>query len=113
MKTGKEFVDSLQGLKLQLYVLGERVEEPTLHPILRPSLNALARTYDMAYDPDHGGLFARRGLSGEGINCFTSLHHSTEDLLNKGVAHPGPGDRHLFPALRWLGCPQRTREHDL
>jgi 4-hydroxybutyryl-CoA dehydratase/vinylacetyl-CoA-Delta-isomerase len=83
MKTGKEFVESLQGLKLQLYVLGEKVKEPTEHPILRPSLNALARTYDMTHDPDRAGLFVRRGLDGEKINCFTSLHHSRDDLLNK------------------------------
>jgi 4-hydroxybutyryl-CoA dehydratase/vinylacetyl-CoA-Delta-isomerase len=83
MKTGKEFVDSLRGLELQLYVLGEEIEEPIEHPMLRPSLNALARTYDMAHDPDHAGLFVRRGLAGESVNCFTSLHHGTEDLLNK------------------------------
>ena len=83
MKTGKEYVDSLRGLQLQLYVLGEKVDDPIEHPILRPSLNALARTYDVAHDADQAGLYVRRGLDGEAINCFTSLHHSTEDLLNK------------------------------
>jgi len=83
MKTAQEFIDSLRGLKHELYVLGERVENPTEHPILRPSLNALAKTYEMAHDPRHPDLFARQGLDGEPVNCFTSLHHSTQDLLNK------------------------------
>lgn len=83
MKTGQEFVQSLRGLQLQLYVLGERVDDPIEHPILRPSLNALAKTYDLAHEPDHAELFVRRGMDGKDINCFTSLHHSTQDLLDK------------------------------
>jgi 4-hydroxybutyryl-CoA dehydratase/vinylacetyl-CoA-Delta-isomerase len=67
----------------RVYVLGEQVEEPTEHPILRPSLNALARTYEVAHDPRHAGMFVRQGLGGEWVNCFTSLHHSTQDLLDK------------------------------
>jgi 4-hydroxybutyryl-CoA dehydratase/vinylacetyl-CoA-Delta-isomerase len=83
MKTAQEYVESLRGFRRQLYVLGERVEDPIEHPILRPSLNALSRTYGVAHDPRYGELFVRRGLNGEPVNCFTSLHHSTQDLLDK------------------------------
>ncbi len=83
MKTAQEFIESLRGLKHELYVLGERVENTTEHPILRPSLNALAKTYEMAHHPRYTELFVRQGLDGEPVNCFTSLHHSTQDLLNK------------------------------
>ncbi|UCC65605.1 MAG: 4-hydroxybutyryl-CoA dehydratase, partial [Anaerolineae bacterium] len=83
MKTTKEFTDSLRGLKHQVYVLGEKADDPGRHPILRPSLNALAKTYELAGDPRYSDLFVRRGLDGKGINCFTSLHHSTQDLLDK------------------------------
>jgi len=83
MKTPEEYVESIRQLQHQVYVLGERVEDVTGHPILRPSLNALARTYEVAHDPRWGGLFARPGLDGETVNCFTSLHHGTQDLLDK------------------------------
>ncbi len=83
MKTAQEFVESLVGLKHQLYVLGEKVENPTEHPILRPSLNALAKTYALAHEPRHAALFVRQGLGGGEINCFTSIHQSTQDLLDK------------------------------
>ncbi len=83
MKNAQEFIQSLQGLKHQVYVLGERVASPTEHPILRPSLNALAKTYDLAHDPCHTELFVRPNRDGKPINCFTSLHHSTHDLLTK------------------------------
>ena len=82
-QTTQEFIGSLRQLKHELYVLGENVENATEHPILRPSLNALAKTYEMAHDPRYTELFVRQGLDGECVNCFTSLHHSTQDLLNK------------------------------
>ncbi len=83
MKTAQEFVESLRKLRRELYVLGERVEAPTDHPILRPSLNALARTYELAHDPHLHGLFVRQGVAGEPVNCFTSLHRSPRDLMDK------------------------------
>jgi 4-hydroxybutyryl-CoA dehydratase/vinylacetyl-CoA-Delta-isomerase len=83
MKTTQEFIESLRQLKRELYVLGEKVKNAAEHPILRPSLNALAKTYEMAHDPRYTELFVRQGLDGEEVNCFTSLHHSTQDLLNK------------------------------
>ncbi len=83
MKTAQAFVDSLCAQKKEVYVLGERVIDPASHPILRPSLNALAKTYEMAQDGQPGDLFVRQGLDGSPVNCFTSLHHSPQDLLDK------------------------------
>jgi 4-hydroxybutyryl-CoA dehydratase/vinylacetyl-CoA-Delta-isomerase len=83
MKTAQEFVESISELRQDSYILGDKVENTTQHPILRPSLNALAKTYELAHDPHHTELFVRQGLDDAPINCFTSLHHSTQDLLNK------------------------------
>ena len=83
MKTKHEFVSSLQSLQREVYVLGERVEDVTTHPILVPSLNALSRTYELAQEPQDGGIFRRTGLEGQPVNCFTSLHRSRQDLLDK------------------------------
>ena len=82
-RNAQDYVESLRDLNLEVYILGEKVEDITEHPILCPSLNALAKTYEMAHDPRYTELFVRQGLDGEPINCFTSLHHSTQDLLNK------------------------------
>jgi 4-hydroxybutyryl-CoA dehydratase/vinylacetyl-CoA-Delta-isomerase len=83
MKTAQEYIRSLEGLDRRLYILGEKVENPLLHPILRPSLNALAKTYEIAQEPGHADLFARTGIDGNPINSFTSIHQNTQDLVNK------------------------------
>jgi 4-hydroxybutyryl-CoA dehydratase/vinylacetyl-CoA-Delta-isomerase len=84
MKTAQEYVESLHGLARQVYVRGEHVPDPAAHPMLRPSLNALASTYELAGQEAGDGLLASRStLDGREINCFTSLHGSTEDLVRK------------------------------
>ncbi len=83
MKTAQEFIHSLAGIERRLFVLGEKVEHPLQHPILRPSLNALAETYAVTQDPCCSDLFIRPGIDGEPVNCFTSIHHDTQDLVNK------------------------------
>ena len=48
IRTGAEYIQSLRGRNLKVYLFGERVKEPVDHPIIRPSINAVAETYDLA-----------------------------------------------------------------
>lgn len=84
MKTADEYLDSLRKLNLKVYMFGERVENPVDNLIIRPSLNAVAKTYELASDPRYDELMtARSSLTGEKINRFTHLHQSCEDLARK------------------------------
>lgn len=84
MMTAKEYIQSLKNLNLDLYLMGERVEDPTEHPIIRPSLNSVAMTYALAENPEYKDLMtATSSLTGETINRFTHLHQSQEDLVKK------------------------------
>ena len=40
--SGAEYIESLRGRRLKVYLMGETVEEPVDHPIIRPSINAVA-----------------------------------------------------------------------
>jgi hypothetical protein len=46
--TGEDYLDSLRGRDVTVYLFGEKIEEPVDHPIIRPSINALKMTYDLA-----------------------------------------------------------------
>jgi 4-hydroxybutyryl-CoA dehydratase/vinylacetyl-CoA-Delta-isomerase len=37
----------------------------------------------VAHDSRWADIFVRQGLGGERVNCFTSLHHNVQDLLDK------------------------------
>lgn len=82
--TGSGYLQSLKKLKRRVYIRGERVDNPLEHPLVRPSVNAVAQTYELERQPEHEALiFARSHLSGRRINRFTHIHRSAEDLVNK------------------------------
>lgn len=84
LKTGEEYVESLRKLKLNIYMLGEKVDNPVDDPILRPSLNSVKMTYDLAQVPEYEDLMTVKSkLTGEKVNRFLNLHQSTEDLVKK------------------------------
>ena len=84
LKTGEEYIDSLRGLDLKVYLFGERIDCPVDHPILRPSLNSVKTTYDLAQDPQHADLMTVESpYTGERINRFASVHQGPEDLVAK------------------------------
>jgi 4-hydroxybutyryl-CoA dehydratase/vinylacetyl-CoA-Delta-isomerase len=84
MKTGAQYIESLRKLNLNLYMFGEKVESPVDHPIIIPSMNAVAMTYDLALDPLHEDLMTvTSSLTGEKINLFNHVFSSNKDLVQK------------------------------
>lgn len=84
LKTPQQYLDDLRNMKIELYMFGEKVENYADHPIIRPSINALAMTYKLALDPEYEDIMtATSSLTGHKVNRFTHLHQSTEDLVKK------------------------------
>ena len=77
-------MDSLRALKLNLYLLGEKVDNWVDHPIIRPSINAVAMTYKVAHESENEALATTDSmLTGKKVNRFSSLFKSTDDLVRK------------------------------
>ncbi len=84
MKTGKEYEESLRKLNLVVYLFGKKVENVVDDPIIRPSMNAVKLTYDLAAMPEYEDLLtATSHITGKKINRFTHIHQSTSDLVKK------------------------------
>src|SRR5665647_24320 len=84
LMTGKEYIESLRKLKTRVYMFGEKIDNWVDHPMIRPSINCVAVTYDAATESDSKGLMiAESSLTGEKINRFTHIHQSTDDLCKK------------------------------
>ena len=80
IRTGAEYIESLRDRNLKVYLFGERVEEPTDHPVIRPSINAVAETYDLAVrNPELGSAVSP--YTGTRINRFLHIAESPEDLV--------------------------------
>ena len=84
LMTGEEYLESMRKLNMQIYMFGEKVENFVDNPILRPSLNSVKATYDLAQMPEYEDLMTTTSsLTGKKINRFTHLHQSTDDLIKK------------------------------
>lgn len=84
LMTRDEYVASLSRMKKRVFIMGQEVEHPVDHPLVRPSLNACAMTYELAQQPACADLMlATSSLTGQKVNRFTHLHQDVADLVAK------------------------------
>ena len=84
LMTGEQYIESIRKLNMQVYMFGKKIDNPVDDPILRPSLNSVRMTYDLAQKPEYQDLMtAVSPLTGKRVNRFTHIHQSTEDLVKK------------------------------
>ena len=84
MKTAKQYIDSIRDMNHEIYLFGQRVKSPVDHPIIRPTVNCVAATYELAHKPDYESLLtATSHLTSKKINRFCHIHQSLDDLVDK------------------------------
>ena len=87
MKTAQEYIDSMKRMRFELYMFGEQVTDHVDNPIIRPAMNCMAATYELAEEskfPQYQELMtATSHLTGKNVNRFCHIHQSVEDLVNK------------------------------
>jgi len=84
MMTAEQYEESLRRLNLVVYIFGKRLDNVVDDPIIRPSMNAVAKTYELAHRPEHEDIMtATSHITGTRINRFTHIHQSIEDLVKK------------------------------
>ena len=84
MMTAEQYKESLRTLNLKVYMFGKQLESLADNPIIRPSTNAVAKTYELAFCPEYEDIMtATSSITGKKINRFTHIHQSVEDLVKK------------------------------
>ena len=79
-----QYIESLKKLNLKVYMFGKIINNPINDPIIRPSLNSIAMTYEMSQVPEYKDLMtATSNITGKKINRFTHIFQSTDDLAKK------------------------------
>ena len=105
LMTAADYRESLRRYKPVVYVDGALIDSVADAPSLRPGVNALGVTYDLAHEPAAAPLMtAVQSASGKTVNRMLHVDESSGDLLNK------------LEAVRLLcqetGCAQRYLAHD-
>lgn len=74
------YIKSISDRNLKIYLMGELVEDPINHPIIKPSVEAMAETYELAVrEPELASV--KSPYTGESINRFLHIAESSEDLF--------------------------------
>jgi 4-hydroxybutyryl-CoA dehydratase / vinylacetyl-CoA-Delta-isomerase len=79
IRSGTEYIESLRGRRLRIFLFGELVAEPVDHPVIRPSINAMAETYDLAVRQPELASAVSPYTSAD-VNRFLHIAASREDL---------------------------------
>lgn len=65
-------------------MFGKRLDNVVDNPIIRPSMQAVAKTYELAHRPEYEDIMtAISHITRNKINRFTHIHQSIEDLVKK------------------------------
>ncbi|MDQ5985074.1 MAG: 4-hydroxybutyryl-CoA dehydratase/vinylacetyl-CoA-Delta-isomerase [Syntrophus sp. SKADARSKE-3] len=84
IKTKEDYIRSLQEQHLNVYYNGKKIDDVTAHPAFIPHINAAAKTYELALNPETEDLLtATSHLTGKKISRFTHIHQSVDDLMRK------------------------------
>ena len=84
IQTRQDYLESLRNQGHVVYYKGKRVHDVPAHPAFLPHINAAAKTYEMALQPEFEYLLtATSHLTGKKISRFTSIHQGVEDLIKK------------------------------
>ncbi len=82
--TGQDYINSLRDRKLNVYLFGELITDIVNHPMIRPSINAVAQTYDLALqDPDLATAISP--YTNERINRFLHIAQSADDVVKQNL----------------------------
>ena len=79
IKTKEDYIERLKKMKKNVYIGGKKVDR--LDERLRPGINVICTTFDMANNPEFEDVCtATSHITGEKVNRFCHIHQSKEDL---------------------------------
>ena len=111
LKTPEEFVQSIADLHLQIYLFGEKVDDYVDHPLIRPSINCIAMTYELARAArvrrPHAGHQPPHRQEGQPLHPHPPVAPRTSSKKVKMQRLLGQKTGSLLPALRRHGRHQR------
>jgi 4-hydroxyphenylacetate 3-monooxygenase len=88
IRTGKQYLDKLNGMTPQIYADGEKVtSDVTEHPLFRNNARTYAHLFDMQHDPVYADdLTCASPATGERVNASFLIPRSEADLIRRRKA---------------------------
>ena len=78
----EEYIRRLRETSREIYLFGEKISDPYKNPVLMATVNAIAKTYELALNPEYKGILTVFEDERE-VNRFLHVESSNEDLVNR------------------------------
>ena len=83
-KTPEQYLEDMRKFKRTVYVYGYKVENYVDHPVLRPPINCVAKTYEAALTPEFEKVMvAKSHVTGEKTSIFNITYQTKDDLIQR------------------------------
>jgi 4-hydroxybutyryl-CoA dehydratase/vinylacetyl-CoA-Delta-isomerase len=92
IKSREDYLQSLRGRNLKVYLMGQLIEEPVDHPMMRPSINAMAMTYELETEKPELAT-ALSPYTGEPVNRFLHVAMQAQDVVQQNQLQRCLGQR--------------------
>lgn len=93
-RTGKQYLEALKASPPNIWYKGEKVEDPTTHPVFKGVTHALARLYDMQHDPRYRDILTYEE-NGQRYAMSLLPARTKEDLARRSAAYKLWADANL------------------
>jgi 4-hydroxyphenylacetate 3-monooxygenase len=88
VRTGSDYIEALKANPPNLWLKGEKIEDPTEHPAFRGVVGSMARLYDMQHDPEHKDTLTYTSpTSGKPVGMSFLEAKTKEDLAKRSAAY--------------------------
>jgi len=79
----EDYLKRVSSRRVELYVAGERVENPLEHPVTRPVIETISKVYELTLREEYRGILTAKGLSGDEVSRFLHVERSADDLVKR------------------------------
>ena len=82
MKTGKEYKESLQKMKPNIYKFGELIKDVTTHPVTKRTIEGHAQIFDASLKDEYKNILTTKSsITGSRVSRYLSIIKSAEDMI--------------------------------
>lgn len=83
IKTRDEYLEAIRQLRPNIYKFGELIDDVTIHPATKRTVQSHALNYDAANDPELADMYTTTSkLTGKNILRWNSMMQSPDDLID-------------------------------
>jgi 4-hydroxybutyryl-CoA dehydratase/vinylacetyl-CoA-Delta-isomerase len=83
LKTGKQYKESIQQMRPNVYKFGKLIADVTTDPNTKFQIDFISQCYDRAFDSEYAILFTTTShLTGDPVHRWNSLMQTAEDVMN-------------------------------